>query len=197
MRPDWDKVYKKGPHWERKHSKAIEDFVRYLEKRDKVLDLGCGSGRDVVFLARNGFDVYGIDISKEAIKKARNKIKEKGLKAYFDVGDLTALKFENNFFDAIYSNAVLNFTLLQESCSEIYRILKKDGLAYLIFLLDYIPLFNDGKNKEDHSFYPEDLILQTYKNSKFNIIYSKKFLSLDLGGEKPHKHNILNLLLKK
>jgi 2-polyprenyl-3-methyl-5-hydroxy-6-metoxy-1,4-benzoquinol methylase len=54
--------------------------------------LGCGSGRHVVYLAKNGFEVYGIDIAKSGIKIAKEWLKDEKLKA-----NLKAEIFTRNF----------------------------------------------------------------------------------------------------
>ncbi|MBM3266339.1 MAG: class I SAM-dependent methyltransferase [Candidatus Sericytochromatia bacterium] len=53
-----------------------------------VLDAGCGTGENALFLAGRGFDVTGVDISPTAIARARDKATERGLRATFRVGDV-------------------------------------------------------------------------------------------------------------
>tara|TARA_B100001248_G_scaffold258954_1_gene244145 strand:- start:1416 stop:1679 length:264 start_codon:yes stop_codon:yes gene_type:complete len=49
------------------------------EKRSeiKILEIGCGTGPNIIFLSENGFDTYGIDISPTAIKFANSQLKQK------------------------------------------------------------------------------------------------------------------------
>ncbi|MEX1124297.1 MAG: class I SAM-dependent methyltransferase [Acidimicrobiia bacterium] len=56
----------------------------------RTVDLGCGSGANVVYLAGLGFDSYGVDFSPVALDKARARAVEAGVDASFVVGDLTA-----------------------------------------------------------------------------------------------------------
>ncbi len=58
-------------------------------KPGRVLDLGCGAGNYVIWLAGMGFDVVGVDSSPSAIKIARQKAKEKKVKCGFVVADVT------------------------------------------------------------------------------------------------------------
>lgn len=112
---------------EHNHFDKIADLWIDLPKGSKVLDIGCGAGSVVEKLVKDGYDVYGVDIQKEAIKRARSK----GIKA--QVHDLNKkLPFEDNFFDAIICYDVIDFlyspvTVLQD----IERILNDHG--YVIF----------------------------------------------------------------
>lgn len=73
------------------------DLVDLLERGDvdaerypRSIDLGCGTGANVVHLAEAGFDAWGVDFSEIAIRKARARAAAADLDAHFVVGDLTA-----------------------------------------------------------------------------------------------------------
>ncbi len=57
----------------------------------RALDLGCGTGTNAIYLARNGFQVVGLDFSHKAIAAAREKAKSAGVEIEFRVGDVTRL----------------------------------------------------------------------------------------------------------
>lgn len=74
-----------------------EDLVRIVERglitpatHSRTIDLGCGSGANVVYLAGLGFDSHGVDFSPVALDKARIRAKEAGVECSFVIGDLTA-----------------------------------------------------------------------------------------------------------
>ncbi|MDD5738891.1 MAG: methyltransferase domain-containing protein [Candidatus Pacebacteria bacterium] len=106
-------------------------FAENIEKNDKVLDLGCGNGRYVDFIKKNKGQYYGLDNSEQLIKIAKQKYPQED----FQVGDALGLPFEDNFFDKIYSIAVLHhipskefrLEFLQES----KRVLKNGGIFVL------------------------------------------------------------------
>ncbi len=182
----WDKVYKKGAQWEEQPEDS-KRLLPYLKKGDNVLDLGCGSGRESIFLAKQGFKVWGIDISKEAIKKAQAKAE----KVNFQIGNANEIPFENEFFNAVYSGWVLHFIPLEKPAKEIYRVLKKGGVACLGFLLNTKAI----RIEKFTEFYSEKEILDAYKD--FKILKSEKFTSKDLEDEHPHTHDAIILILKK
>lgn len=64
---------------------------------ERVLDLACGSGRHSLELARQGFTVFGVDISPELIELARGEAVAQELEATFIEGDLRELEFADEF----------------------------------------------------------------------------------------------------
>jgi ubiquinone/menaquinone biosynthesis C-methylase UbiE len=76
---------------------------------ETVLDVGCGTGRNAVFLAKQGFRVVGIDTSKEALKMAKTWLKA-GKAEDFDVvrASMTVLPFLNGSFGAAVSVSVIH-----------------------------------------------------------------------------------------
>ena len=82
-----------------------------LEPGMRVLDVGCGPGRHSLALARRGLKPHGVDLSDEFVGLARASATEDGLDATFDVLDVRALTFENEF-DAVICLCQGGFGLL-------------------------------------------------------------------------------------
>ena len=101
----------------------------------RVLDLGCGAGRHTVYLAQQGFDTSGIDISGEGIKKAKQRLAERGLAANFTVGSMTEkLPYKDNFFDAMISTRTIHHAkieIIRKIIKDIERVLKPHGLIFI------------------------------------------------------------------
>ena len=71
-REKWDERYRGGAFAERPHPSALlEDWIDRLPG-GRALDLACGAGRNSLFLARNGFEVTGVDISSAGLERARH-----------------------------------------------------------------------------------------------------------------------------
>lgn len=66
------------------------DAARY----PRAIDLGCGTGANVVYLASLGFDSWGVDFSEVALEKAEARASEAGVEATFVLGDLTAERID-------------------------------------------------------------------------------------------------------
>jgi len=109
--------------------KELESLSKYITKRDKLLDLGCGNGR--MLPAFKNVEYYGIDNSKNLIRIAKEKYPE----AIFREGDVLNIPFPENSFDKIYSIAVLHHIPSKELrirfFQEAKRVLKPNGLFIL------------------------------------------------------------------
>ena len=104
----------------------------------KILDAGCGSGRNSEFFIRNSYDISGIDISKQAIQQVKEQIAFWNTDFDLDryaLADLLKIPFPDNTFDYIISSAVLHFskdrahfTTLFE---ELVRVLNSGGILFI------------------------------------------------------------------
>jgi 2-polyprenyl-3-methyl-5-hydroxy-6-metoxy-1,4-benzoquinol methylase len=101
---------------------VIAGFLGPLQGRT-VLDVGTGTGRAAIGLARRGARVTGVDASPEMLRVARRRAAEAGLEAVFDVGDAHRLAFPDRAFDAAVSLRVLMHTPDWRQClSELCRV---------------------------------------------------------------------------
>lgn len=102
----------------------------------RILDAGCGEGRNLIFFLNNNFEVHGLDSSPDAIRMlqfiARSKQRDSEL---FQVGSINSLPYESTYFDAVISSAVLHFcngvTEFLDSVDEAVRVLRPDGLFFV------------------------------------------------------------------
>ena len=201
---------KKPPHWalDLEPSKFAEKFVAALKKRKlkeyKILEIGCGNGRDSLFFAENGFNVTSIDISQNALILA-GKNKQAYLFKNTLPGDLTfhqadaeALPFKDEKFDAVYSLSVLHSADLKKSFEQIYRVLKIGGVAWLH--LGQKTFFLTENKIEEHCS-PEKL-KSVLNNLPFKILEFKsdiamKKIDYDDEEKNPHRHFAIIVKLKK
>ncbi len=154
----WDKVYSNDPSFFGEDPSdfaqlSYRDFNTYRVKR--LLELGCGQGRDTLFFASNGLDVHAIDSSKIAIEIINQKIREKNISInlkYFDAR--RALPFGNSYFDAIYSHMFYNMSFTDKDLgflfTECSRVLKDSGLLYFSVRSDNDVLYNKGKKVDSN-----------------------------------------------
>jgi SAM-dependent methyltransferase len=106
-------------------------FDNYLQKKDKVLDLGCGNGRYMESFLAKKVDYIGMDESRPLIEIAKKKYP----KEQFIVGSALDLPFPGGDFDKVFSLAVLHHIpsrgLRQKFFAEIFRVLKPQGAMVL------------------------------------------------------------------
>ncbi|WP_298433565.1 class I SAM-dependent methyltransferase [Geobacter sp.] len=137
-----------NPHWEKTYANVPEMFgeepsepakkaevLFRAEGVTKVLELGAGQGRDTVFFARNGYQVYALDYSETGVDTIREKVRALELSQ-----SVTALRhdvrqplpFEDESFDACYSHMLFCMALttaeLEFLSREIRRVLKPGGI---------------------------------------------------------------------
>lgn len=132
-------------------SEDLEKFSRFLEREYgrkylnplcQATDLGCGNGRNLIYLAEHfGFKGYGVDISSEAIAQARQHAQDKALNITFTVGSLTDPLPHKSGTQAIIIDAmashILNEAQREKFLEEIVRVLRPDGWYFFkTFLLE-------------------------------------------------------------
>ncbi|MEM3408446.1 MAG: class I SAM-dependent methyltransferase [Candidatus Micrarchaeia archaeon] len=127
----WDSIASGWSGWRNQVRRDVIEFSKEW-KPGKLLDIGCGSGRNLFHFAEKGFDWYGIDFSKEMINKAIENFKRKNIdvKGRLKVGDMTELPFQDESFDYIISIASFHHLPKEEqlkTIKEMKRVLKENG----------------------------------------------------------------------
>lgn len=181
-----------------KMAPELRKYIKLLNGKE-VLDLGVGKGYNSVLLSNFGFNVTGVDISKEYLKYIEEN---------FDCSNLTLInkdvrefEIEKNKYDLILSSNVLHFIPKEDFLKIIKKIkenLKDDGLIYISVFSKEDPslkLNKDFKENTCISYFSKDEILDTF--SDFTTILISDEYSLDLGHGKPHYHGMIKYVGKK
>jgi SAM-dependent methyltransferase len=106
----WEDAYKTGPPWDiGRPQPAFVELERTGElKKGRTLDVGCGTGENVLYLAGNGFSVIGVDLSSRAVATAKAKAVERKLKADFRTGNALSLDFKDGLFDNVIDSGLFH-----------------------------------------------------------------------------------------
>jgi ubiquinone/menaquinone biosynthesis C-methylase UbiE len=152
----------------------LTKFISLL-KGKRVLDAGCGVGRDVEYLMEDGLEVVGVDISENMIKQAKKNVP----KGKFKVMDFREMKFKDSSFDGVWAMAsvyhISNKEILK-TFKEFYRILDKNGLFYVsVYEGDDTEERKDSVVGEVRTFYSykEDEMKKYVEDAGFTIIRSE------------------------
>jgi len=109
-----------------------------ITKEMKILDAGCGSGRNLTYFLRNGFDVQAVDRSEAAIRAVQllgSRLSINWSNQQARVESIDHMHFSKESFDFVISNAVLHFAEnelhFQRMLKELWRVLKPGGLLFV------------------------------------------------------------------
>lgn len=149
----------KEPFWEQTYvdpttntfgqpSEEICQLVDLLPHGAMVLDLGCGEGRNALFLAKNGFDVTAVDISVAGIRKLRSLAEEGEVRIRSEVADMTEFAFTTDY-DLIVSHGCLH--LVEQSAwlsliEKFKRHTNPEGINVVAVFTDRLPSPDDLKD---------------------------------------------------
>ncbi len=167
----------------------IEKEIGY-NKKTKILDIGCGTGRHSIELARRGYTVVGIDLSESLLQRAREKASGQNLPIVFQKQDARNLPFFHEFDLAIMlcegafplmETDEMNFQILQNAA----KSLKPNGKLIFTTLNGLFPLFHsvkeflDSQTKEGNAKYGNNTFdLMTFRD------HSITYVEDDLGNKK-------------
>jgi len=186
-----EELYKKylaGRHWEQHpiiYAEKFSDFLKEKNFKDLLVDLGCGTGRDVNVFNQNNLNVLGVDLSDEEIWKANKNFPELN----FSVMDAENLKLEPKSVGAFFAINIIHYLDQEKAFAEINRTLKPNGYLFIHFNLSII----DQDSLSDYQ-KPEEEIIKLFNG--FKILEKNTFKRIDY---KPfeHTHTILEIIAEK
>jgi SAM-dependent methyltransferase len=130
----WEKIYKTDPIVHPEPRPVVIRFTELLREHNlsSALDLGCGTGRHLVYMAKNGLHLTGTDNAPSGLSLTRQWLNEEGLRANLVLSDMRrSLPFASGFFDALVSTQVIHHALLSEvlgTAREIERVVRPGGM---------------------------------------------------------------------
>ena len=161
-----------------------------IKEGDKVLDLGCGAGLDVFLAANKVGDngkAIGVDMTQSMIDKANDNAKKHGYEnVEFHTSEIENLPFEDETFDIIISNCVINLSPDKDKVfREAHRVLKKDATLSVsdIVLLEELSI----KQKKDKKLISGCVAGALLKEDYLNKIESAGFEIINANGSKEVK----------
>ena len=172
----WNQIFNKDGHVFREIHPAVPGFVKLLQESGgkTVLDLGCGTGRHVIYLASQGCRVFGFDLAAEGLKLTKKWLNEKNLQAGLLRQNMyEVFPYPDGSFDGVISIQVIHHGRLQQvrsAVDELLRVLKPGGILLVTVPLvsrskypseeiepaTFVPLAGYEKGLPHHIFPPQD-----------------------------------------
>lgn len=167
--------YEKEAKEDWKNKKIVDEFLKYLNKNDTVLDIACGTGELLKYYESKDLKTYGIDISKNMIEIAKRKAPNSTIitKSVYEINKI------NKKFDGISST----FTLvhipkekINDFINNVRSILNDNGIFFILFTTN----LKEGLQKEplnsNYNYYVVNYsnkeIINILKNNGFEILKS-------------------------
>lgn len=167
------------------------------EKHLRLLDVGCGEGKDAVFFARNGYEVTAFDLAVAGIEKTKRLSEHCGVYVNAFTADVNEFRL-NTEFDIIYSNGVLHY-IPPEIRNEIFNNYKKFTTENGINILSAFvkkPFVGPAPDTEKYTYqWLSGELFTLYHNWDINLCEEVIFDCMSSGI--PHKHAVNRVMAKK
>lgn len=183
----WDKKYReKGKIWGEGHTEAAEFSARLFHRKGvkTVLEVACGYGRDLAYLAGEGFGCTGVDVSGEAIRMARESLAGKDVSLVN--GDLSHPQLMWKKFDAVYICNLLHLLDINERhriMKATRKLLEPGGVAMGMVLSVNDPQeYGKGEKVQKHAYRaPDGRVMYFFtKESAAEIFTMSDFSIIDI-----------------
>ncbi len=178
----WDKAYEKT----RISWRGTTNVSPGLPKDAKVLEMGCGNGKNLSALLSLGLKVHGIDFSPHAVKQAKELVERLGGKAVVSVQDVTKTRFLDDYFDAVFCFHVLGHLKeadRKKAVNEAKRVLKTGGILFFRDFGQNDFRRGNGKEVEENSFSRRGIVTHYFNEGEvkglFAVFKEKSFKQMD------------------
>lgn len=165
-----------------------QPFLAELDKNARILDLGCGSGRDILAFKQKGYKVDAIDYSEELVKKATELTGiQVRYQSFYEID-------EHEIYDGIWACASLlhcERAELSKVVKNLVNALKPNGIIYMSFKYGDLDWEKDGRTFTDLNEQQAEELLKKFDN----VALIQQWITLDKRPERQEKW--LNLIWKK
>lgn len=177
--------------------RVIETMRPSTDRRPKLLDLGCGEGRNAVYFAQHGFEVVGLDLSAPGLEKTRMYAEEAGIHIETIHGDIVSYELQETC-DVIFSTGTLHY-LPPEVRGQRFQNYKdctsSDGInAFSVFVeKPFIPRAPDAE--ETAYPYTSGELMSYYWD--WEILYCTEEIFDCMSSGVPHKHAVNRIVARR
>lgn len=153
----------------------LNRFIALMPQNGKILDVGCGSGRDVQYFLDYNLEPIGVDASEKLIQEAQKRVPD----GSFEKMDMLDLKFEQRTFDGVWALDSISYIekkIIPKLLKEFNKVLKPNGILFVSVRLGegekLISHEKVGKEEIFICFYNQQEIEELVKEADFEILNS-------------------------
>lgn len=178
-------------YWGTEPNKMAEKTMEIASSEDDqltVIDIGAGEGRDAVFFAKQGWDVFAMDVSPNGLKKAERLAESRGVTIQTIKGDANDATLPNPV-DIVYSAGTIQY-IRPENREHQFEHFKESttsgGIHALFAFVDHPKIPTPPDWTENEYFYAQDELIEYYED--WEVIQVDDIVFDDDSGDEPHQH---------
>jgi len=201
----FDKIAREWDERRKAPSSPLPFFQKIIGKEDRILDAGCGNGRNLIEIAKSCSEAYGLDSSTGMVNFCRGNLISNGVhNAGCIDGNIMGLPFADGFFDKVLLAAVIHHLSRKEqpvAAGELFRVLRAGGLLFVtVWAENHLKEGNEGHVKwgevqRYHYFFKKEELEGLFEAAGFEVLevfYERKGMKV----ARPEGQNIV-LIAKK
>lgn len=199
---DW---YSNHPNYYGEPSDGLIKCIKdYRIEPCRAIDVGCGQGRNTLWLASKGFQVVALDNSRSAIETLKKAAKAQNLKIDIRLADIRSFDFGTEKFDLVLIQTTLNHlehNYIPAVCEKIMKSLAPKGLIYCVSFTKDDPGFKCNAERPSECSRTVKYYFSTGELQRLfsglEILKCEEYMKLDDSHGPPHYHGKVKLIGKK
>jgi ubiquinone/menaquinone biosynthesis C-methylase UbiE len=187
---EWNQILREKWYSQEEPDELVVSFVTLLKKKNKkarVLDLGFGAGRNLMYVANQGFEAHGVERSKTGLNVTKKRLTKRNLWAHVLKGDMNLLPYIDSCFDAVMCLFTIYHQKLEgirTTISEVHRVLRKNGVLVANFQSKRSHMYGKGVKVGKDTFVrqngPEKGVIHYFTDKEEIASLLKDFKNVDV-----------------
>ena len=155
---EWNQILREKLYSQEEPDELVVNFVTLLKMKNRkarVLDLGFGAGRNLMYVANQGFEAHGVEMSKTGLDVTKERLRKRNLSAHILKGDMNLLPYIDSCFDVVMCLFTIYHQKLdgiRTTISEVHRVLGKRGVFLVNFQSKRSGMYGEGVKVEKDTF---------------------------------------------